>query len=44
MQEKKFWALVALAGLTALTLVRPERDLDDRPTSPPFRTPLARAG
>jgi len=44
MQEKKFWALVTLAGLTVLTLVRPERDLDDRPTSRPVRTPLASDG
>jgi hypothetical protein len=33
MQEKKVWTLIALAGLTALTLVRSERDLDGRPTS-----------
>jgi membrane protein len=39
MQEKKFWTLVALAGLTVLTLVRPERDLDARPASRPVRTP-----
>jgi membrane protein len=30
MQEKKIWTLVALAMLTALTLVRPERALDGR--------------
>ena len=30
MQEKKVWTLVALAMLTALTLVRPERALDER--------------
>ena len=39
MQEKKVWTLIALAGLTALTLVRSERDLDGRPTSRPVRTP-----
>jgi membrane protein len=39
MHEKKFWTLVALAGLTALTLVRPERDLDGHPVSRPVRTP-----
>ena len=44
MQEKKFWTLVALAGLTAVTLVRPERDLDGRPASRPFRTPLTKDG
>src|SRR6202046_4774244 len=44
MQEKKFWTLVALAGLTAVTLVRPERDLDCRPASRPFRTPLTKDG
>ena len=44
MQEKKFWTLVALAGLTAVTLVRPERDLDGRSASRPFRTPLRRDG
>jgi membrane protein len=36
--------LIALAGLTALTLVRSERDLDERPTSRPVRTPLERDG
>ena len=41
MQEKKFWTLVTLAGLTAVTLVRPERDLDERPTSGEVRTRLA---
>ena len=30
MQEKKIWTLVALAMLTALALVRPERALDGR--------------
>lgn len=30
MQEKKVWTLVALAMLTALALVRPERSLDGR--------------
>ena len=30
MQEKKVWTLVALAMLTALTLVRPEPQLDGR--------------
>ena len=35
MQEKKVWTLIALAGLTALTLVRSERDLDGRPASRP---------
>ena len=44
MQEKKFWTLVALAGLTAVTLVRSERDLDGRPASRPFRTPLTKDG
>ena len=44
MQAKKFWTLVALAGLTAVTLVRPERDLDGRPASRPFRTPLTKDG
>jgi hypothetical protein len=39
MQEKKLWTLVALAGLTALTLVRPGRDLEGYPASRPFRTP-----
>jgi membrane protein len=39
MHEKKLWTLVALAGLTVLTLVRPERDLDGHPTSRPVRTP-----
>jgi membrane protein len=39
MQEKKFWTLVALAGLTVLTLVRPEREVDARPASRPVRTP-----
>ena len=42
MQEKKVWTLVALAMLTALTLVRPERALDERvgrcATSRPVRT------
>ena len=42
MQEKKVWTLIALAGLTALTLVRSERDLDGRPTSRPVRTALVR--
>src|SRR6204780_4635726 len=44
MQEKKVWTLIALAGLTALTLVRSERDLDGRPTSRPVRTPSERDG
>src|SRR3984957_17522451 len=44
MQEKKVWTLIALAGLTALTLVRSERDLDGRPASRPVRTPLEREG
>src|ERR1700722_2871575 len=44
MQEKKVWTLIALAGLTALTLVRSERDLDGRPTSRPVRTPPERDG
>jgi hypothetical protein len=39
MQEKKVWTLIALAGLTALTLVRSERDLDGRPASRPVRMP-----
>jgi membrane protein len=39
MQEKKFWTWVALAGLTAVTLVRPEHDLDGGPASRPVRTP-----
>ena len=34
MQEKKIWTLVALAMLTALTLVRPERALDGRVGGP----------
>src|SRR5258708_176480 len=38
MQEKKFWTLVALAGLMALVL--PERDLDARPASRPVRPQL----
>src|SRR5690349_230902 len=38
MQEKKFWTLVALAGLAAVTLVRSERDLDGRAASRPVRT------
>jgi membrane protein len=36
--------LVTLAGLTVVTLVRSERDLDDRPMARPVRTPLARDG
>jgi membrane protein len=44
MQEKKVWTLIALAGLTALTLVRSERDLDGRPASRPVRTPPERDG
>ena len=44
MQEKKVWTLIALAGLTALTLVRSERDLDGRPTSRAVRTPPERVG
>jgi membrane protein len=44
MQEKKVWTLIALAGLTALTLVRSERDLDGRPASRPVGTPLERDG
>jgi membrane protein len=39
MQEKKLWTLVALAGLMALKLVRPERDLEGHPGSRPVRTP-----
>ena len=35
MQEKKVWTLVALAMLTALTLVRPEPQLDGRAASRP---------
>jgi len=33
-QEKKIWTLVALAMLTALALVRPERALDGRVGGP----------
>ena len=44
MRERKVWTLVALAGLAALTLVRPERDLDGRPASRPVRMPLERDG
>ena len=44
MQEKKVWTLIALAGLTALTLVRSESDLDGRPASRPLRTPPERDG
>jgi membrane protein len=39
MQEKKVWTLVALAMLTALTLVRPERDVDGRAASRPVLMP-----
>jgi membrane protein len=42
--QKKFWTLVALAGLMVLTLVRPEGDLNEGPTSRPVRTPYARDG
>jgi membrane protein len=38
MQEKKFWTLVALAGLAAVTLMRSQRDLDGSPASRPVRT------
>jgi membrane protein len=44
MQEKKVWTLIALAGLTALTLVRSESDLDGRPASRPVPTPPERDG
>jgi membrane protein len=44
MQEKKVWTLIALAGLTVLTLVRSESDLDGRPASQPVRTPPERDG
>src|SRR5690242_11188918 len=30
MQAKRLWTLVALAGLAAITVVRPERDLQQR--------------
>jgi membrane protein len=42
--QKKFWTLVALAGLTILTLMRPEDDLNEGPISRPVRTPYARDG
>jgi hypothetical protein len=44
MQKKKFWTLVALAGLTAVTLVRPERDVEARSALAPLRRPLTRDG
>jgi len=44
MQEKKVWTLIALAGLTVLTLLRSERDLDGRAASRPVRTPPERDG
>jgi membrane protein len=43
MQEKKFWTLIALAGLTAVTLVRPGRDLEARSGLAPLPTPLSNA-
>jgi membrane protein len=42
--QKKFWTLVALAGLTVLTLARPEGDRKEGPTSRPVRTPHIRDG
>src|ERR1700722_18990636 len=38
MQEKKVWTLVALAALAAITVVRPERDLEVRAASRSIRT------
>lgn len=38
MREKKFWTLVALAELTAVTLVRPEHDLAGRAVLRPLHT------
>jgi membrane protein len=37
--QQKFWTLVALAGLMAVTLVEPERDVEARSALAPPRTP-----
>jgi membrane protein len=42
--QKKFWTLVALAGLAVLTVVRPEGDRSEGPTPRPVRTPYAPDG
>ena len=44
MPQNKFWTFVALAGLMAITLVQPERDVDAQLGLAPPRTRPPRDG